>query len=394
MRQMEKTSQRTQTIVAIKNLIVLGNTLMFYPPDGGRPQVYGLRDYVVERDASGFVVQIITQDCRIMQTLPEELYAVASNAGRKPEDKMTIFTGVTWDGSKYVVKQELEDLVVTSDQKGSYPEKDLPWIPLTWNLVRGYNYGQGLVEEYSGDFATFSSLCEATLDLAMIAADIKILVNPQSNTDVDALNNSSSGSFVHGREEDISYLAVEKGGDFQFVQTTKEEYSRRIGAAFLMNSQVTRNAERVTAEEIRLQANELESSLGGVYSRLSEEMQQPIARKLLEQLDTGLKDLEPTVLTGVESLSRNSEHEQMILFLQDLSLLNNVPEDVRAQIDTRGLSKILATNRGLDYETVMMSDAQLQERQKQEAAAQKEQAMMEASAKQQAQAPPTQQPPM
>ncbi|WP_416142518.1 portal protein [Escherichia coli] len=47
------------------------------------------------------------------------------------------------------------------------------------------------------------------------------------------------------------------------------------------NSAVQRTGERVTAEEIRYVASELEDTLGGVYSILSQELQLPLVRVLL-----------------------------------------------------------------------------------------------------------------
>ena len=47
----------------------------------------------------------------------------------------------------------------------------------------------------------------------------------------------------------------------------------RLAFDFLLNSAIQRKAERVTAEEIRYMAQELETAQGGVYSILSQEMQ-------------------------------------------------------------------------------------------------------------------------
>jgi hypothetical protein len=162
--------------------------------------------------------------------------------------------------------------------------------------------------------------------------------------------------------------------DFQFVEKIMDTYGRRIGAAFLLNTQVTRDAERVTAAEIQLQANELESSLGGVYSRLAEEMQQPLARQLLATVDSELKDIEPVILTGIESLSRNSEHEQMMLFLNDLTIFNTIPEAMLARIKVGDMAKILATNRGIEHDKFMMTDKEVKQEQEDNIAAQADQA--------------------
>jgi hypothetical protein len=359
MRNMEKVNLRTSVIMAVKNLITLGNTLIFFPEgidNQQKSQVYSLRDYCVKRDLSGKVLQIITRDRRTCSTLPEDLRVACMGKGHKDDDKIDLYTGITRNGDgKFFVKQEAGDIAVVGMKQGIYPEQDLPWMALTWNLVRGESYGVGLVEEYAGDFSVYSKLSESVLNLASIASDIKILVNPMGQTDIDTLNASESGTYVYGTPDDIAYLQLEKMQDFQFVNGILDVYGRRIGSAFLLNSQVTRDAERVTAEEIRLQANELEASLGGVYSRLAEEMQQPLARRLIATVSSELNEIEPVILTGVESLSRNSEHEQMMMFMNDLTIFSSIPPQALAALKLDDLTRILATNRGIESAKIIKS---------------------------------------
>ena len=393
MRHMEKVSLRTAVIMAIKTLITLGNTLMFFPPDGSKAQVYNLRDYIVRRDMSGAVIQIVTRDRRVCSTLPEDVRMACKLKGHEDDDKIELFTGVTRqpDG-KFYVKQEVDEAMVVPESIGLYNEKDLPWVALTWNMVRGQDYGVGLVEEFAGDFSVYSKLAANTLDLVSISSDIKILINPMGQTDVDTLNDSAPGTYVYGSADDVAYLQMEKSQDYTFIQTVMEMYARRIGSAFLLGSAVTRDAERVTAVEIQMQANELEASLGGVYSRLAEDMQQPLARQLLKTVDSKLTDIEPVILTGIESLSRNSEHEQMMSFLNDLTIFNNVPEQLLANIKLNDMAKILATNRGIEHGKFMKTDKEMQK--EREAAAKAQAQQVEADAAGQAMGEQAGTPPM
>lgn len=339
MKNMQKVNMRTAVISALKNLIVLGNTLMFFPPKGGMAQVYGLQDYTVVRDMDGNLVQAITRDNRVCSTLPPDARDACISAGVRPEDEVSILTGITrQEDGKFFVKQELEDLQIVDQKFGLYPADKLPWLALSWNHIRGENYGVGLVEEYAGDFSVYSALSKANLDLASIAADIKYLINPLGQTDVDELNDSESGTFVYGNLDDVNILQLEKISDFKFVSDLMDIYQRRIAAAFMMQSQITRDAERVTRAEIRMNAMELEGSLGGVYSRLAETMQVPVAKFLLRKTNEEFTKLNPQILTGVESLSRDSEHEQMLLFIQDLGMLNDLPEDVRAELNLNSVA--------------------------------------------------------
>jgi len=380
MKHMEKVALRTSVITAVKNLITLGNSMIYFPSTGQKSQVYNLRDYMVRRDMGGKVLQIITRDQRVTSTLPEAMRDLCHSNGHDDSDKIDLFTGITrMPNGKFWVKQEIDALFITDTEGGTYLEKDLPWMALTWNLMRGEDYGVGLVEEYAGDLSVYSRLSASTLDLVSMAADIKILINPMGQTDVDTLNDSAPGTYVYGNVEDVAYLQLEKNSDFGFISAVMETYARRIGAAFLLGSQVTRDAERVTATEIQMQANELESSLGGVYSRLAEEMQQPLARLLIATVDSQLKDIEPAILTGIESLSRNSEHEQMMAFVNDLAMFNNIPEQLLGNIKLNDMAKILATNRGIEHDKFMKTDKEIQREQEAAAKAQADQVQADAA---------------
>jgi len=246
--------------------------------------------------------------------------------------------------------------------------------------VRGQDYGPGLVEEMAGDFHALSSLSEAVLNLAAIASDIKILVNPMGQTDIDRLNDSDPGTYVYGDLEDVGYLTMDNKQQLNFLEHQIEMYTRRIGQAFLLNSAVTRDAERVTAEEIRLQAHELEESLGGVYSRLAEDMQQPQARRLLERLNPGFNVIDVVLLTGVESLSRTSELDQLRLFFRDIAELAAIPDDVRARLKIGAIVSDLGAARQIDYKSYIMTDDEFADKQTQQQEAVQQEQMGQAVA--------------
>ena len=65
-------------------------------------------------------------------------------------------------------------------------------------------------------------------------------------------------------------LQTDKQYDLRVVVDAIQRFEERMSFAFLLNAAVQRDAERVTAQEIRYMANELETALGGVYSLLSQ----------------------------------------------------------------------------------------------------------------------------
>lgn len=382
MRQLETINARVVMNDIMQQLIITGNALLYLPDYGDEKlQSYSLRDFAVTRDLRGNVVKLIIQEVKQVLALPDDLAATARSHGYVDTSEVHIYTGVCrYADGKYVVWQELESVAYAHNKVGYYTTDTLPWLALTWNLVRNKDYGSGLVETYAGDFHTLSTLAETILDFTTVVTDVKFLVNPAGMTDPKVLNAAKSGAYVHGLESDIFVMSAQLTNATDFLTQQFESVSRRIGAGFLLNTLVTRQAERVTAEEIKMQAHELESSLGGVYSRLATELQIPLAKRLLKKLDKAFANVNPVVVTGLESLSRNSELDNLRSFFQDLIALADVPQQVAARIDYNNLIATLGAGHGVAFEKFLKDEKTAQADMAKAAKAQAQAAGMEAGA--------------
>ena len=380
MKELDKVNARVAMTQVVQQLMVIGNSLL-YMPKGKKMQVYSLRDYVIKRGTDGSTHKIILRDTKSVSGLPDNLLAVALENGYDLEADVSLFTCVLKvSQGKYLVWQELEDIAYAHAQVGHVDEDELEYIPLTWNLARNKDYGTGLVENYAGDFWTLSTLAEAILDFTVLATDVKNLVNPAGMTDVRELTEAKSGAYVHGREEDIFVHAPQVGNASTFLTDQFSAVERRIGRAFLLTASVTRDAERVTAEEIRMQAQELESSLGGVYSNLATELQLPLAKRLLANLNPIFKNIEPVIVTGLESLSRSSELDRIRYFFQDFAQMAELPEQVLIRVDFGKLIAVLGSSHGVDYEKFLKDEKTVIAEQKERMQANAQAAGMEAGA--------------
>lgn len=384
-RYLDKLGHRTAATLAAKYLIVTGNTLLYYPEgEGSKCQTYNTRDYCVMRDLSGNVIEIVTQDRKAFETFTQEVQSTL-RAHSKHEQKdyqdgtdVILYTQIKLnEDGKYKVSQAADGIPLEINEDHSYAKKDLPWVPLTWNLARGEDYGRGMVEDYRGAFNAVDVLSQALIEGVISAATLKFLVSPASVLDVEELNGSENGSYHVGSEGDVTAIKSDKHLDFQQVKLVLEDYQRQIGQAFLLASAITRDAERVTAEEIRKDAQEIEMSFGGVYSRFTEDWQTPVANLTLNRI--GIKVNEdtvfPTIITGLETLSRLGDLDNYRLYIQDLSLLQSLPEDIRARMRTSDLLVWIGNNRGVDYTKFIKSEQEFQ--QEQQALQQQQQQMMQ-----------------
>jgi hypothetical protein len=152
----------------------------------------------------------------------------------------------------------------------------------------------------------------------------------------------------------------------------------RLAAAFLLNSAVQRSAERVTAEEVRYMAQELETALGGVYSVLSQEFQTPMINLLLMSLQQQGKmpkmpkeSVKPMVVTGIEALGRGQDLNKLATFLQYLQPLG--PEVIANEMNLNDYIDRLAASLGIDTSGLIKSAEQKEQEQMMQQQMQQEQ---------------------
>ena len=200
------------------------------------------------------------------------------------------------------------------------------------------------------------------------------MVRPNGTTRMKTLADSPNGAIVMGDANDVSTLQLQKSADFRVAQETIRTLSERLSRVFLMNSSVRRQAERVTAEEIRIAYQELEIALGGVYSILSQEFQLPLVQLIMNKMKKEKKlppfpddSLKPMVITGVEALGRGQDLNELAGFLQHLSPLG--PETVMRELNVNEYINRLAASLGIESKGLIKSEEQKQ----QEAQAQQEQ---------------------
>lgn len=360
---LQKRSSRTVLTDTVLQLIITGNALLRIPEDESKNyQMYTMRNYIVKRDAFGEFKLIIVCIEKQVKLLDDKLKERALANKFKEDDKVKIYTGIKKVGqNEFKVWQEMENVCVCHEEKGTRTQDEIEYIPLTWKLATGRDYGTGLVEMHRGVLEEMSIATQTLIDQMAILSDIKYLVNPSGMTDVRQLAQSRAGSYVQGREQDIAILQANNVNAIQGILANIDRLKREIGTIFLLNSAVTRDAERVTAQEIRLQAQELEAGLGGVYSRLGADLQLPIAKRLLRDVNPIFSKVEPTIISGVEGLSRGADQQKINAMMQDLAAMANVPEQVLEFIDMAGLIATLGANYGVDYSTFLKDEAAVQE---------------------------------
>ena len=142
---------------------------------------------------------------------------------------------------------------------------------------------------------------------------------------------------------------------------------QRLQYAFLLNASVQRQAERVTATEVSLIAQELQDALGGVYGVLTTEFQLPYITAKLSQLreqkllpDLPKDIVRPKIIVGLEALGRASDRMRLLQFMSDLA--GTLGAEVLAQhINLDDAIKKFAIANGVDTDGLLKSAEQVQQ---------------------------------
>jgi hypothetical protein len=362
MNEIETNAIRVGGFEALKQLLVTGNVLVYLPKEGG-VRVFRMDRFVVKRDPMGNVLEIITKESVSPEALPQEIKdAIAGDDKEDASKPLDMYTHIYRQDDQWIVYQEIKGAKLPGTE-GKYPLDKSPWIPIRFTKIDGEDYGRGYVEEYLGDLKSLEGLSQAIVEGSAAAAKVIFMVNPNGVTDMAQLAEADNGSFVEGVETDVNALQVQKFNDFRVALDTVNTINERLSFAFLLNSAVQRSGERVTAEEIRYMANELESALGGIYSILSQEFQLPLVKRIMFQMERSKRlpvlpegTVQPVIVTGMEALGRGNDLSKLNMFFQAAAQIAQLPPEInKSDALTRTGSAL-----GIDMKGLVKSEEQLQ----------------------------------
>lgn len=369
MAEVETTNSRTVLFETLKHLIVSGNGLLYMPAEGGM-RLFKLSQYVVRRDGMGNVMEILIEESISPSMLEDDVReAVGADNGDEKEKNVSVYTRCLRGKSSWTYSQQINGVTVPGSDSTS-PLDQPKYLALRLSALVGEDYGRGLVEEYLGDLRSLEGLHKSIVTAAAASAKVVFLLNPNATTRKKDLAFSESGDIVQGNADDVSVLRVDKSPDLRVAREVIEEISARLAQAFLMNTAVQRNAERVTAEEIRYVAQELEDALGGIYSVLSQELQLPYVRRLITQLTKQKKlpplpkgQVNPTITTGLEALGRGHDIAKLRELLSDLAPLGE--QAIATYLNVGDYIMRAATARGVSPDGLIRTEEEVQQMQQQ-----------------------------
>lgn len=383
MKSIEATNDRVAVHEALLWLVVVGNALLYVGEKGLR--VIHLTRYVCDRDPIGNPLEVVvceeiaweaaSEAIRTLCKEEDDEYAgllegqeAAEELERMGAKTIRVYTRVNWDhaAGRVTWHQEVKNKVVPGTESRA-PITSSPWMPLRMSRVDGSSYGVSYVESRAlADLQTADALQQAVTEGSLAAAVLKFLVNPNGVTKIKALAEAANGAFVPGNANDIGTLQSQKAQDIAIAQQSLTRLEQRLSKVFMLSN--VRDSERTTAEEVRLQALEIENGLGAIYSILTQEFQAPYVNRKLDLLTRSKRlgalpqdMVRPVVSVGLAAVGRNNDVEKLMRFVTTIG--QSMPEALMEFLNPSELIKRLAYSFGINTEDLIRTEEELAQRQ-------------------------------
>lgn len=364
---------RSAKRMALSHLVITGDVLEQLTDDY-RIKVFRRDQYITRRDsATDVLYHIVKEEMDALALTPEQFSDSGLPAEIKekpPTDRLIdLYTLVEWQPQayKWLIVQEVNGNAITTSE-----EVVSPFLSTAYELVAGEDYGRGLIELNFGDLRSYDSIRHKLLDFAALASKQTPVIDENSGIEPDDLMKDSGvpiiGRVRGGEVQGVAWLSPNKLNDFQIVSLAGETIRKDLGAAMMLESDVTPQGDRVTALQVQRVAIELDAASGGVYASIADGQQMPLLDRLIWQMEKDnliplLKGegIQVKVLTGIEALSREIDAQKLMNIAQTVASLG---QEAAAKIDMSNFVDAMARYNAFFAPGVIKSDEQVeQERQ-------------------------------
>lgn len=331
--------------------------------EGKGIRYHSLRNFVVKLDSMGEPLEYI---------IKEEIDPVELPEGMNPEDyegeeDLELYTMCWRDQDKWYSKQS-----IGSEEIGDISTYDLDALPYTylgWTLQHGDKYHRPLAESVQGVLNDYESINRVVVQGSIIAAKVIVMVDPLGTTEKSDVADSANGDVIDGREGDVTTMKTNKNYDFQTALAKEDKLKQQLDQAFMSRQGTQRDAERVTAEEVRRDAKELDENMAGMYSVLSAKLTKWLITHIMKELNIKFDAIEVNVITGLDALGRSIESQKLDAYVGRMVNL-----EMKDRLKDGELAIRYAAYEGIDTEGLLKTDEEVSaERQAQQEAMAKQQ---------------------
>ena len=274
---------------------------------------HNIKTFAVKLDTRGEPLVLIVKETLHKEDVPKGI-EIDEDA-----DTADLYTMCELKDNKWTVTQSIDNEIVGNES--TYAKDMLPYVYLGWTRQKGDTYHRPYAEQYLGILKDYSNINKILIEGGLIASKSLIMVNPLGTTRKKDVSDSKNGDVIDGRSDEVTAFQLGKNYDFQIPMQHKNELIQQIDRAFLSRQGTQRQAERVTAEEIRQDAQELEKSLAGIYSVMAKKFNKWLILQIMEELNIKFDSIDVAVVTGLDALGRNIESQKMDNFMTRIANL-------------------------------------------------------------------------
>lgn len=379
--EVEAKEWRKSTLMSLQQLLVAGNVLEYVMPDN-RIRCYRLDQYVVRFDIRNTLIEVIIRECFPRSATPIALTPPANTTGQQDKDEeLELYTHIEFVEARNEYVRTVE---WGNGQQAMKPARwsrtNMPYIAVGWSHQPGEDYARSKVEEHIADLRSLDALEKAQIEMAGMASRNFIMIRPGAKSQGLArrLTRGRNGDVLIGDPESVELKSFDNAQGYQLTTAHVAVLRESLSRAFLLQAVGQRDAERVTATEIERDIAELEAALGGVFSNLSNDMMKRRTELLMQHMAANgdLPDfegqVEPTILTGLEALSRERDVSRAMQAGQIVQAFG--PEAVDAIKLPRVLGRAFV---GIGIPDAVRTEEEVEQIQQQRQQAAQEQAAME-----------------
>lgn len=330
MGRLSETNLRSELFLMFQHLVILGDALLHMSDDYAF-RVVRMDQYVVRRKPTGEVYEIIVRDYVNREDDPEYFSDVPTNPynnapgnGSGNPELEALYTRLCY---KEGVWEATREVAGVSTDEGTYEE--CPYMPISWNRIVGEDYGRSLVEENIGDIRSLESLSRSLIQGASANSEFRMAIDPSSYSSIADMQETQNGDWVVARPGEVHSLQINNQVQMATTNSAREGLVQELSRTFLMSSGALPTGDRVTATQIREIAQELDQSLGGVFSGSARDIQLPIIRRTMllmtrdGKIDPAISQMvgEENILnlevkTGLAALNREIENSMLSQWAQ------------------------------------------------------------------------------
>lgn len=374
---------REMSYLAMQHLIVIGDVLLVMENDFSF-RVIRLDQFVVRRDVNGTVKEFIYLEfISPSNEEPASAYDFISGEEEQTGYKTVFIRVQQTDEGNWKVEKELEGTVI---EVGYYDV--LPYVILRWASIAGEDYGRSHVEDIYSDIRTLESYSRALIQGMAAGSTFFMGVDPSGVTEIDDLSGAQNGQWVAARKNDVFVISPSETMNPQLQVSTAavDAMRKEVGQGFLLQTAAMPTGDRVTATAVRAVGNELETILGGTFSAIARDFMIPIIKRTIylmlenneidqrmaQQFDAENGILNIEILTGLQSLSRESDITKL---LQMGEMVRNLPPEAASSFKWEAYARALITAMGFDANNWVRSAEEIKKEKMEMAKAQQQMEM-------------------